>query len=475
MDALHNQQFTPTEQTLVTNALTAFHNLCQALPELLTHGTLTDYTHLIEDFTTLGNTLDAGTALTAYQLEKEVFRHNENRGIHLNDSTRGAASIVALARKQSPHSYRDYLKNCRILSEDTPYINAQYSNGNLTEAQVKAILTPLRKINAEHRTEFDTLYQNNPTLFNSMGPKQISSTVERYTLKFESHSKTFQIKEAGEKRYIRFRRTSQGLHVNGLLPLVAGAALQMNLRERSFKIKKSGDPRTREQIKADLFSTYLLDGKPDKLPLKLHLQLIMTDRTLLVGDQEPAFLEGYGYIPAQHARELVLGEEIRTPDHFHSYPSDDDDLARRMDVEADIRRLYLAPGTNDLVTMESKARFYPKLLGEFIKIRDRHCRTPYCDGQVEEIDHVRQHALGGRTDSLNADGRCGYCNKAKELPGWIEVVTHTQPHSMRINPGTGAEYQSLAPPASGVIPETFPKLLPRTQWLTVEQLFQDNG
>jgi hypothetical protein len=43
------------------------------------------------------------------------------------------------------------------------------------------------------------------------------------------------------------------------------------------------------------------------------------------------------------------------------------------------------------------ARF-PDAMKEFIKIRDVHCRTPYCDGIIENVDHVMQHYLGGPTN-----------------------------------------------------------------------------
>ncbi|MFR0639751.1 HNH endonuclease, partial [Arthrobacter sp. LS16] len=84
----------------------------------------------------------------------------------------------------------------------------------------------------------------------------------------------------------------------------------------------------------------------------------------------PAWLEGYGYIPAQHARELIAGAEIRNEDYFHHYPDAHDDLAARIETFPDIQRLYTAPGDSELIAMDSTARAFPPGLKEFIKIRD---------------------------------------------------------------------------------------------------------
>ncbi|NAZ17916.1 hypothetical protein GT020_17895, partial [Glutamicibacter soli] len=157
--------------------------------------------------------------------------------------------------------------------------------------------------------------------------------------------------------------------------------------------------------------------------------------------------------------------EIRNENYFHHYPDAHDDLAARIETFPDIQRLYTAPGDSELIAMDSTARAFPPGLKEFIKIRDKHCRTPYCDGLVEEVDHVIQHHLGGPTNVLNADGRCALCNKAKESPNWVEVPVGEFSHSIRINPGTGAYYRSVAPPVTGYRHRQFPDLLTQSKWV----------
>src|SRR4051812_16786004 len=113
----------------------------------------------------------------------------------------------------------------------------------------------------------------------------------------------------------------------------------------------------------------------------------MTDRTLLQGESEPARIPGYGIIPADFARSLltqgqdpalepaleqgpapeqgrVLGrglaerQEPGSPDHLQSAASDSSgpggSPAGQKQFKIWLRRLYTAPGTGDLVAMDSK-------------------------------------------------------------------------------------------------------------------------
>ncbi|MFJ2617683.1 hypothetical protein ACIOWL_00005, partial [Glutamicibacter sp. NPDC087344] len=111
------------------------------------------------------------------------------------------------------------------------------------------------------------------------------------------------------------------VNISGKLPLATGIALQQSLRKRARKLRQHGDPRT-----------------------------------------------------LAHSKQ-TCSSATQSKDH--------DDLARRIESFPEIQRLYTAPGDTELIAMDSKARIFPKSLREFIKIRDKHCRTPYCDQLVE--------------------------------------------------------------------------------------------
>ncbi|MFJ2621718.1 hypothetical protein ACIOWL_20715, partial [Glutamicibacter sp. NPDC087344] len=89
--------------------------LLTALSAKLTHildcGSASDCATAIEELEALTSSYDYLKTMLAHQLEKEVFRTNENNGLYLDDPTHGAASTVALARKRSPNGARSHLIN----------------------------------------------------------------------------------------------------------------------------------------------------------------------------------------------------------------------------------------------------------------------------------------------------------------------------------------------------------------------------
>jgi hypothetical protein len=144
--------------------------------------------------------------------------------------------------------------------------------------------------------------------------------------------------------------------------------------------------------------------------------------------EEPAVLLGYGPVPAPWARDLLRGTRARVW----------------------LRRLYTHPDTGALVGMDSRRRCFDGRLREFLILRDRVCRTPWCDAPIRHLDHVTPAEHGGPTSAANGQGYCAACNHAKQAPGWTTTplagdagtaVTTTTP--------TGHSYRSRPPAPPG--------------------------
>jgi hypothetical protein len=178
----------------------------------------------------------------------------------------------------------------------------------------------------------------------------------------------------------------------------------------------------------------------------IEIQLVMTDRTLLQGDSEPARLPGYGIVPAGWARQLI--KRTGGPGSVSAANSLEQ-------LQTWVRRLYTAPGTGDLVAMDSKARLFPAGLRRFLEARDDTCRTPYCDAPIRHMDHVLPWAQGGPTTAANGAGLCEACNHTKEIPGWTSrprpdpTGTTELRHCLEVTTPTGHSYHSTAPPLPG--------------------------
>ena len=159
---------------------------------------------------------------------------------------------------------------------------------------------------------------------------------------------------------------------------------------------------------------------------------MISDQTLLAGDNGSAVISGYGPIPAAVARRLVDGAVT-------------DKRSR-----ATLRRLYRHPATGALVAMESRSRCFPRGLAGFIGFRDQTCRTPYCDAPIRHCDHAQPHRRGGPTSVGNGLGKCERCNYAKESPGWrVTAGDENGVHTAEFVTPTGKSYRSTAPPTPG--------------------------
>jgi hypothetical protein len=189
------------------------------------------------------------------------------------------------------------------------------------------------------------------------------------------------------------------------------------------------DGRSRGQVMADTL-VERVTGRAATVPTPIAVNLVLSDETLLGGDNAPADICGYGPIPATVARAMVSSAVT--------------DQGSR----ATLRRLYAHPRTGALLAMESRARLFPRGLAAFIELRDQRCRTPYCDAPIRHRDHAQPWAEGGPTTADNGLGSCERCNYAKEAAGWDVSTSSDENHTHAaefITP-TGRRYRSGAPP-----------------------------
>ena len=165
----------------------------------------------------------------------------------------------------------------------------------------------------------------------------------------------------------------------------------------------------------------------------VRVNLTISDRALTGGSHEPGWLTGYGPVSAATALDLV---------------ADAGDAGL-----ASLRRVYTDPAGR-LVAMETADRLFGADLLELLTLRDRTCRTPWCDAPIRRADHVRPHAAGGPTSVLNGQGLCEFCNLAKEAPGWRSSPNPPQSetgpggglHTVEITTPAGQHARSTAPP-----------------------------
>jgi hypothetical protein len=234
-------------------------------------------------------------------------------------------------------------------------------------------------------------------------------------------------------------------YLTALLPVAAGVAVHAALTQAAEALRSAGDPRSRGQLMADTL-VERTTGRAGGIS-GVEIQLLMTDRTLLQGDSEPATLPGYGVVPAGWARSLLKDFGGAAPETAPVGAASGTGGAGAF--TAWLRRLYTAPGTGELIGMDSRARLFPPGHRRFIHARDHTCRTPYCDAPIRHLDHIIPWHNGGTTSLGNGAGLCEACNHTKETPGWNAQPRPGPRHTLQLTTPTGHSYHSTAPPLPG--------------------------
>ena len=417
-------------------------------------GSLEECAEMIERITAAQSSLAAMQAAVVYRYEKNMVMDHEERGVYLYSPGKGANTAVAMLRHRSADSQKGYLPACRMLVEEAPFIFGLWQQGLFTEDQILAMLAPLLKLEQRFRIMFDKVVEANPDMFEGMGTGAIRETVSQWIMTVAPEEAEAEQQDLDERRYLDVKVKEGYVQISGRLPVAEGMAFKNSIESsaKQWKREHLADPRTQRQLRADMLPSCLSGQCIPSMPLLLGVKIVMTDKSLFFDSSEPAFVEGYGYIPAAAARALVASETRRRAAELMTLP--------------EFQRLFVAPDGKSLVAMESKARIFPDKLKALITVADRErCRTPYCNRKITQIDHLRQHAKGGKTCFSNGDGRCGYCNLAKEIAGWHETRVPGDPRSVQVRLPGGRIFRTLGPPPSIESYRKVPNVMKRAWWI----------
>ena len=257
-----------------------------------------------------------------------------------------------------------------------------------------------------------------------------------------------------------------------VLPAIGAARLDSALDSLARGARAAGDPRTLDQLRADLLvdltagdvegsaavaalarvdadaaggaepgTTPVAVAAPASSPTtgdaprtrprtsrRTEIRVTVALSTLLGLDDEPADLAGYGPITAEAARALAR--------------------------DGTWRRIVTDPLSGAVLDV-GRTRYRPPAdLATHIQVRDRACARPGCPAPAEscDLDHtVEFHRLDGTTSATNLGPLCkrdhqvktdGGFHLTQTGPGVFEWTTPTG-HRYRIEPGTDLPYQPL--------------------------------
>ncbi|MCC9145741.1 MULTISPECIES: HNH endonuclease signature motif containing protein [unclassified Arthrobacter] len=378
----------------------------------------------------------AAQARAAAQFDASQRRKQANAGVRREDLGRGVASQIALARRESPHRGGRLLGFAKVLTTEMPCTFHALAQGKINEWRATLLVRETACLSVEDRRRVDQEVAGNPEVLETLGDRQIISRARSASYRLDPQAAIKRAAKAESERFVSCRPAPDTMtYLTGLLPVAQGVGVYAALSREADRLRASGDSRGRGQIMADTL-VERVTGQAEAGQMKVEVQLVMSDRTLLGSGSEPAVVPGYGPVPSQWARDLVRGSAGR------------DKQAKRW-----IRRLYTEPATGELTAMDSRARLFPRSLARFIATRDQTCRMPWCGAPIRHVDHVRPHRDGGDSSTKNGQGLCEACNQAKEAPGWkaysVDPSGTNTPHTIETTTPTGHTYRSTAPPLPG--------------------------
>lgn len=371
----------------------------------------------------------AGQARATVALDQKRRAAEAAAGVPNARQGRGLASEVALARRDSPSRGNRHLGFAKALAHEMPHTLAALECGALSEWRATLIVRESACLTIEDRRALDAEMCADLSSLDGMGDARVSAKAKEIAYRLDAQAVVDRAAKAESDRTVTIRPAPDTMtYVTVLLPVKQGVAVYAALKRSA---DTTFDGRSRGQVMADTV-VERVTGRPADVPEPIAVNLVLSDQTLLGGDDSPAVVEGYGPIPAEVARRLVNAAVT-------------DERSK-----ATLRRLYRHPKAGSLVAMESRSRCFPKGLAKFIGLRDRTCRTPYCNAPIRHRDHAVPRSRGGPTDGTNGLGECEQCNYAKESPGWnVSTAEENGIHTAEFVTPTGAQYRSTAPPLPG--------------------------
>ncbi len=380
----------------------------------------------------------AAQARITADLDESQREKQEAAGIPARERGKGVGAQVALARRESPSRGGQHLGLAKALVHEMPCTLRALAAGRLSEWRATLLVRETACLSREDRGTVDRLLAGDPDALEGWGDRRLVAEARRIAYRLDPEAAVRRNRKAHSERRVTCRPAPDTMaYLTALLPVADAVAVYAALGREADGRRADGEDRTRDQIMADALVERVTGHAAGK-PASVEVQLVMTDRSLLGRHHEPAVLAGFGVVPAEWAWQLIAAAA--------------EGSAEGADAVW-LRRLFTAPGTGELVSMDSKARRFPAGLTRFLVARDGWCRTPWCDAPLRHGDHIVPHHAGGPTSALNGQGLCEECNHTKQAPWWRSRPRRgAGGHTVEITTPTGHRYRSTAPPLPGAGP-----------------------
>ena len=276
--------------------------------------------------------LAAAQARVTATLAASRSRAEAARRVPANERCRGLAAEIALARQDSPVRGNQHLGFANALVHEMPDTHAALTRGDISEYRATLVVKETAVLSRQHRRHVDAELAGRLA---TLGDRAVAAEARKIGYRLDPGSVLRRTRGARGDRHVGLRPAPDTMsYLTGFLPVEQGVACKVTLERYADSRRAQGDPRSRGQIMADAL-VERVTGQATADAVNAEIQLVMTDRSLLGDDHEPARIAGFGPIPAALARDIA-----RTADRVW------------------IRRLFTSPDGSELVAMDSDRRTF---------------------------------------------------------------------------------------------------------------------
>ncbi|WP_394684969.1 DUF222 domain-containing protein [uncultured Microbacterium sp.] len=328
---------------------------------------------------------------------------------------REVASEIAAAENLSDRTVQTQITRAMTLVDDYPDTLSGWESGTLTRTHVNNILDVGSPLPVEVREQFDALAVSTAE---GLSPGRLRSRLAALAERLHPTTLTERHHRGRDTRCVRIATGPDGMSdLVATLPtaLAVGIHDRLTLQARALIDARLDDPqaacdeRTTAQLRADILADLLLTAAPEADPtrtddgpgalgaIRARVQVVVPALTILdptAENHDPAELIGHGPLDAATARGLAEATAL---------PWD---------------RVITHPITGAVLHTDTYHR--TTAIDRYLRARDRRCRWPGCTVPAIrcEVDHTRDHALGGPTHVANLAHLCQRHHTQKQFTRW---------------------------------------------------------
>lgn len=328
---------------------------------------------------------------------------------------REVASEIAAAENLSDRTVHTQMTRAMTLVDDYPDTLSAWESGTLTRTHVNTILDVGSPLPVEVREQFDALAVSTAE---GLSPGRLRSRLAALAERLHPTTLTERHRRGRDTRCVRIVTGPDGMSdLVATLPTVLAVGIhdRLTLQARALIDARLDDPqavsdeRTTAQPRADILTDLLLTAAPEADPtrtddgpgalgaIRARVQVVVPALTILdptAENDDPAELIGHGPLDAATARGLAEATTL---------PWD---------------RVITHPITGAVLHTDTYHR--TTAIDRYLRARDRRCRWPGCTVPAIrcEVDHTREHALGGPTHVANLAHLCQRHHTQKQFTRW---------------------------------------------------------